>query len=361
MYNTKEYSMKKLHFLCLASLLVLGWSAQGDAVPIRLEESVVNRIPNRQNIEVVIIDSQGHIYHQVVPYNPEIGGIDINIAEFGPHSSIYFPDLGFGYVWYNGYWVSEEGYYWDGQRRVYINDPNWKNYWVHYWQGNQYNKVRRGPWHQRTFDGRPRYDSRRYDSRYDSRYGNQGYYDNQRYRDFDDRQRGRWQQRDFDRYDRNQWSQDSMRRERRGWQGDNWTGHRQGNWDRQSSMDGRQGGWRDQPSTGGSQGEWRGQAPSRGRNSQTFSSNQSNWGSQTSTSTSSSRNTPAATSGNLGTQGSVGNRGNQLSDNAERDYWQNHNWDIDDNHQLIWNNDNKSKKSKRSERRLDQDNQEYQN
>ncbi len=187
--------MKKLHFFCLASLLVLGWSAQGDALPIKFEGSSTRIFSNRQSVEVVIIDGEGHIYHQTLPYDSALGGVDINLGQIGPHSSIYFPELGVGYIWYNGQWVNQEGYSWDGRTRVYINDPNWKKYWVHYWQGNSYDKVRRGPWHQRTLDGRPRNEAQ---------YGNHndGSYGNGEQRDWREENGGREGQRGWDDRDR---------------------------------------------------------------------------------------------------------------------------------------------------------------
>lgn len=257
--------MKKIHSLCLASLLVLGWNTQGEALSMRFENSSAQNLPNNQLINVIVTDSQGHIFQQKIPYNASVGEIDINMGQIGPHASIYFPEQGTGYLWYNDHWVNNAGYYWNGQQRVYINDPNWKNYWVHYWKGSNYEKMRKGPWHQHDqHEGSPRYETQYSHGGYGQKgYETYGYHvgghEPDGYRESNDQQKGRWQERrNFD------------GRAQRGWRADN-----QGyDYDRQRRGENRgrynrsgQETWGEQSYGQVNQNDWRYQNPNDGQTS----------------------------------------------------------------------------------------------
>lgn len=85
---------------------------------------------SQQPINAVFTDSDGNSYQQTVYYNPAIGGVDIGNP--GSYVSVYFPTLGSAYLWNNGYWVGEDGYYWNNGTRVYVG-PNWNDHWHAYW------------------------------------------------------------------------------------------------------------------------------------------------------------------------------------------------------------------------------------
>ncbi len=111
-----------------------------DAAVVVFDQAGMN---SAQPIEATIVDSNGNTFQQTVYYDPSIGGVDMNANWAGPNASIYFPTLGTGYVWYNGYWVNPEGYYWNNGARYYVG-PTWNGYWANYWSGRPYWN---GNWH----------------------------------------------------------------------------------------------------------------------------------------------------------------------------------------------------------------------
>jgi hypothetical protein len=120
----------------LASSLAIGWIVQGEATVIRLGDNVA--MTQAQPVRVIIIDSNGNKFEQTANYDPAIGGIDIDTSWAGKHASIFIPSLGVGLIWYNGNWVDEQGYYWNGRQRVAVPDlPQWRKHWGHYWQGRR--------------------------------------------------------------------------------------------------------------------------------------------------------------------------------------------------------------------------------
>lgn len=126
---------QKIGLSLLASFLAIGWIAQGEATVIKIEGANINQA---QPVKVIIVDSNGRTFEQTANYDPSAGGIDIDTSWAGPNASIYIPSLGVGYVWYNGYWVDQEGYYWNGTQRVavpYI--PQWREHWNHYWRAHR--------------------------------------------------------------------------------------------------------------------------------------------------------------------------------------------------------------------------------
>jgi hypothetical protein len=155
--SNKEHAMKKWQktwLTLLASSLAVGCIAQGEATVIKIEGASITQA---QPVKVIIVDSNGRTFEQIANYDPSAGGIDIDTSWAGPNASIFIPSLNIGYVWYNGYWVNQEGYYWNGTQRVavpYI--PQWREHWNHYWQarrgGEGWQGGREGRWQGREGD-----------------------------------------------------------------------------------------------------------------------------------------------------------------------------------------------------------------
>lgn len=95
-----------------------------------------------QPIQAVFTDANGNTYQQQVYYNPSAGGIDVGNS--GNYASVYFPILGTGYLAYNGFWVGQDGYYWNNGAHVYVG-PHWNGYWNDHWHG--------GGWHGNDWHG----------------------------------------------------------------------------------------------------------------------------------------------------------------------------------------------------------------
>jgi hypothetical protein len=139
---------QKSLLVLLTSSLAIGWMAQGEAAVIRVGGHGVTFTTARP-VTVVIVNSNGNSFEQQANYDPAVGGINIDTSWAGPGASIFIPDLNTGYVWYNGYWVDREGYYWNGKERVYLSDPQWKEHWRHYWHEHRPHGWHRwgGNWH----------------------------------------------------------------------------------------------------------------------------------------------------------------------------------------------------------------------
>lgn len=103
-------------------------------------------INNPQSLVVVIVDPSGNVQQQSVYYDPTKGGIDIHTPVGGDNASIYIPAWRTGYVWLNGHWVDETGYYWEGRTKKTAGIPNWNQYWSGYW--GKYRNDPRGYWSQ---------------------------------------------------------------------------------------------------------------------------------------------------------------------------------------------------------------------
>jgi hypothetical protein len=138
--------MKNFRLLLIASInFALGGSCTGEAAIVTIEQPGVV-LNASQPIQAIIVDSSGNTVEQTVYYNPSLGGVDLNASWAGPNASIYFPAYNTGFIWYNGFWVSPEGYYWNGGKRVYVSHPHWGNYWSGYWHGRNHWQ---GDWHSR--------------------------------------------------------------------------------------------------------------------------------------------------------------------------------------------------------------------
>ena len=132
----------------LSTIIAIGWATQGETTVVMLDQSNF-AINNRQPIQATIVDRNGQNYQQTVYYDPAIRGVDLDARWAGPNASIYFPTLNTGYVWYNGYWVNPEGYYWNGGNRYSVG-PTWNDYWGGYWKGRGYWN---GNWHDHNWHG----------------------------------------------------------------------------------------------------------------------------------------------------------------------------------------------------------------
>lgn len=132
--------MKCLRSYLFASLILgCGWFGEGQAAVVIVGGPGVV-LTDRQPIQAVIVDTAGNTVEQTVYYNPALGGVDLDTSLAGANASVYFPSFGTGYVWYNGYWVDPNGYYWNGSARVSAGHPHWREYWSGYW-------GRRSHWH----------------------------------------------------------------------------------------------------------------------------------------------------------------------------------------------------------------------
>lgn len=124
--------MKKIWSFCLWSAFIGLTQATASASLVSLQVPGVN-LSVGEPIKAIIVTPDGNTVEQTVPYNPTLGGVDINAGLVGANASIYFPSLNAGYVWYDGHWVDNEGYYWNNGARVYVNHPHWHEYWGGYW------------------------------------------------------------------------------------------------------------------------------------------------------------------------------------------------------------------------------------
>lgn len=137
--------MNKSWLFTLASMLTMGWIAEGEAAVVAIGGPEVV-LTARQPVQAVVVDSNGNSYQQTVYYDPAISGVDLDTSWAGPNASVYFPEYGTGYLWYNGFWVDQAGYYWNGGNRVYIGHPAWHDHWAGYWRVH-------GGWHGGWHDG----------------------------------------------------------------------------------------------------------------------------------------------------------------------------------------------------------------
>ena len=141
--------MKQRWIFIVASSLALVCDAQSEATLIKIvpPESIIN---TRQSLEIVIIDANGNAFKQPAYYNPLAGGLEMDAKWAGPNASIYIPNWKTGYIWHNGHWIDEAGYYWDGSRKTASEIPDWRNQWVDYW--HKYWHDRRGYWPRGSHD-----------------------------------------------------------------------------------------------------------------------------------------------------------------------------------------------------------------
>jgi hypothetical protein len=143
--------MKKSWLLLLATILSTIYIAKGEAAVVMLGGPGIT-LSYRQPVQAIVVDANGNSCQQTVFYDPNIGGVDLDTSWAGPNASVYFPDYGTGYLWYNGVWVDQTGYYWNGTQRIYIGHPSWRDHWAGYWRGHG---GWRGGWHEGGWHRRP--------------------------------------------------------------------------------------------------------------------------------------------------------------------------------------------------------------
>lgn len=89
----------------------------------------------QQPVRAIIVDGDGNTIEKTYVYNPDLGGIDIGVYST-PYASIYFPDSNVRYLYAGGFWVGEDGYYWNHGRRYYYDHPGWGAHWNGYWSNH---------------------------------------------------------------------------------------------------------------------------------------------------------------------------------------------------------------------------------
>jgi hypothetical protein len=121
----------------------------GDVINI---EGATNITTTSSQVNAIIVDGNGNMSQQVFPYNPQNQQVDVGSASQGENASIYFTLFMMGFMWWDGYWVGHNGYYWDGHTNVYVKNVNWNNHWNNYWHNtwnqkwnNYYNKHKNDP------------------------------------------------------------------------------------------------------------------------------------------------------------------------------------------------------------------------
>lgn len=119
--------MKKLLMLSLMALTLTITGLEAGTIVFNPGSTVYT---NQQPITAIFTDSNGNTYEQTVYYNSTIGGVDIGNPD--SYVSVYFPTVGNAYLWNNGFWVGQDGYYWNNGTRIYVG-PGWNDHWNAYW------------------------------------------------------------------------------------------------------------------------------------------------------------------------------------------------------------------------------------
>ncbi len=122
-----------------------------DAPPDQGDESTSKVVPlpeaeqqysEATPVDAIIVDKDGNMTERQYTYDPAQGGVVINNYNqvAGPDCSLYFPVFGVGFLWWGGYWVDYNGYYWNGYGWGYVNYNRWHGRWNNYWHHNWNNK-----------------------------------------------------------------------------------------------------------------------------------------------------------------------------------------------------------------------------
>ncbi len=92
---------------------------------IPLPEAAEN-VPS-EPIDAIVVDKNGVMEQTQYPYDLDQGGVVINSDDevFGEGASIFFPAFEVGLLWWGGYFVDNEGLYWNGHQYEHVQDPNW--------------------------------------------------------------------------------------------------------------------------------------------------------------------------------------------------------------------------------------------
>lgn len=129
--------------------ILMGACSSLFAVDVQINTKDYSDLPTTNTkIDAVVLDKSGNMSEQSATFNPATGSVNVNV-EPGENASVFFPDLGDRYQWYNGHWVNKAGYYYENNQPVSIGvdnwDTQWNNYWNHHWHDN---------WH-RYYDNHP--------------------------------------------------------------------------------------------------------------------------------------------------------------------------------------------------------------
>lgn len=124
---------------------MLALSSTVDAAVIYLGANI--NVPTDKPINAIVVDGNGNTYEKVYYYNPALCGVDIGSSWDADSTSVFFPDYNVRYLWSNGYWLDENGYYWTGGHRYYYDYPGWSAHWGLYWNNHWHDS-----WHSHWYD-----------------------------------------------------------------------------------------------------------------------------------------------------------------------------------------------------------------
>lgn len=116
------------HALWLGALL--SFFGSGEAAIVNLQEGP--GLGDSQAIPVVVFYTNGTTAQRQAYYNPAVGGLEIDTA--GNVAAVYLPTFGIRYILWNGYWVNQQGYYWNNGVSTPITIADWNGYWDSYWR-----------------------------------------------------------------------------------------------------------------------------------------------------------------------------------------------------------------------------------
>lgn len=119
-----------------SSLAVTQTPSQNASQVIPLPEA--DQSDSSEPVDAIVVDKNGTMQQMQYTYDPDQGGVVINNYEevSGDGASIFFPAFEVGMLWWGGYWVDHEGYYWNGNRYAQVHDAHWNDNWNHYWHQN---------------------------------------------------------------------------------------------------------------------------------------------------------------------------------------------------------------------------------
>src|SRR5262245_52905375 len=107
-------SMRK-HLLYLITVMLCSLALDLSAAVVQIVDNGRVIVPTGP-VQAIVTTSDGTITEKTFTYDPQLGGVNVNVSE--PVESIFFPDYGTRYIYWNGFWVNDTGYYWYGNRWV---------------------------------------------------------------------------------------------------------------------------------------------------------------------------------------------------------------------------------------------------
>ena len=164
--------MFKSVFFFFVPLGILSFSIGN--MPVAADEIMIPRedvnVSSPTQVQAIVLDSNGNMTEEEYTYDPDTQVIVINSG--GDNASVFFPLFATGFIWWNGYWVNREGYYYDNDRWVHVDDHDWDGHWNGYWNNhwdnhwhNHWNNHHGDPnfhyrnqehWKNNSFQGRQR-------------------------------------------------------------------------------------------------------------------------------------------------------------------------------------------------------------